>query len=238
MACFILIHGAWHGAWTWKRLTPLLRSAGHDVHTPTLTGLGHRKHLLNSQISLSTHVVDVVSFLEAEELENVILVGHSYAGLVAGVVAATTPQSVAGVVYMDSFVGGDGQSLFDLLDAGERDHLRAVASRQPTPWLLPPFPPAGYGVTDAADAKWLSGKLSDMPIACFEERVRYDSSKLSSLRRAYIYATRPDSDRFNRFATPFREDPSCGYYEVPSGHDMMLTHAHETAAILEIEAGR
>src|SRR5437879_1752139 len=107
MATFVLVHGAWHGGWCWKKLTPLLRSNGHDVFTPTLTGLGERAHLANQAIDLTTHIEDVVSTLDYEDLRGVILVGHSYGGIVISGVADRIPARIGCVVYLDAFVPED-----------------------------------------------------------------------------------------------------------------------------------
>jgi pimeloyl-ACP methyl ester carboxylesterase len=234
-APFVLVHGAWHGAWTWCRLAPLLRAAGHEVWTPTLTGLGDRAHLRSPAINLSLHVRDVVMAIEAEDLTDVVLVGHSYAGIVVGMVAALIPERIGRLVYMDSFLAKPGRSLFDLVSAPERDHLRMVAARSDEPWLLPPFPPAGYGVTAPRDAEWLARKLDPMPIACFEEPARFDPRALEAVPASYIFATASERDRFSGFAAEFRGREDRGYHEVASGHDMMLTHVDAVAAILEIE---
>ena len=229
----VLVHGAWHGAWTWDRLTPLLRHKGMDVRTPTLTGLGDRAHLASPSTSISLHVEDVVRHVETEHLESVVLVGHSYAGLVVAAAATRLAQRVAGVVFLDSFVPDGRLPLFDLISAGERDHLRSVAAANDPSWMLPPFPPSGYGVTDPDMAAWLSKRLDPMPIACFEEPVEHDERVLASVPQAYVFATCSDRDRFSGFAARFRDHGRHGYHEVPSGHDMMLTHPSETANALE-----
>jgi pimeloyl-ACP methyl ester carboxylesterase len=234
----VLVHGAWHGAWTWRRLTPILRARGFDVHCPTLTGLGDRSHLRTPAIDLELHVQDVTLAIESEELSDVVLVGHSYAGLVVQAVAARMSDRMAGVVFMDTFIAQPGEKLFDLVSPAERDHLRAVAAANDPPWLLPPFPPTGYGVTEPADAAWLAAKLDPMPIACFEQPACFDADALAALPQAYIFASRSDRDRFSRFAATFRMHPCHGYHEVASGHDMMLTHPQETADIVEWEARR
>src|SRR3712207_5745958 len=111
MTTYVLVHGAWHGGWCWKKVVPLLRTAGHEVYTPTLTGLGERAHLLSPTITLDTHILDVVNVLEYEELLDVVLVGHSYAGAVISGVADRAPTQVAQLVYLDAFVPRDGEAL-------------------------------------------------------------------------------------------------------------------------------
>src|SRR3954453_17747595 len=112
-ATFVLVHGAWHGGWCWQRVTPLLRAAGHEVFTPTLTGMGERSHLIHPLISLSTHIQDITAVLEYEDLHNVILIGHSYAGMVITGVAAIAETRLAHLVYLDAFLPENGMSLID-----------------------------------------------------------------------------------------------------------------------------
>jgi pimeloyl-ACP methyl ester carboxylesterase len=131
-ATFVLIHGAWHGGWCWKKLTPLLRAAGHEVYTPTLTGLADRAHLLSPQIGLNTHIADISALLEYEDLHNVILVGHSDGGMVITGVAEVAAQRLAHLVFLDAFVPQDGQSLFDTIpDRGAA--MKTIAPRRRHP---------------------------------------------------------------------------------------------------------
>jgi len=111
---YVLVHGAWHGGWCWKKVAPALRAAGHVVYTPTLTGLGERAHLANPAIDLATHVADVVNLLEAEELDKVVLVGHSYGGMVVTGVADRAADRIGRLVYLDAANPKDGQSLVDV----------------------------------------------------------------------------------------------------------------------------
>ena len=110
---FVLVHGAWHGGWSWRKLRPLLEAAGHAVFTPTLTGLGERRHLCSRDIGLATHIQDVANLIEFEELSNVILVGHSYAGMVITGVGSAAGSRVGRLVYLDAFLPDDGKSLND-----------------------------------------------------------------------------------------------------------------------------
>ncbi len=237
MVDFVLVHGAWHGAWCWRRLEPLLAAKGHRAWTPTLTGQGASVHLATSSVGLATHVVDIENTIRSEELNDIVLVGHSYAGIVASVVACRMPERIRRLVYLDAFVPSPDRSLFDLVSPEERDQLRLMAASGAQPWLLPPFPPAGYGVMDSGAAAWLSRQLTPMTIACFEDVVRFDEARLLALPRTYVHASRSERDRFERFAAPFRKQGAPSYFEIPSGHDMMITHAAETAHILDAVAG-
>jgi pimeloyl-ACP methyl ester carboxylesterase len=189
-------------------------------------------------VNFELHVEDLIRAVDGEDLNGFVLVGHSYAGLLVGALAARMPERVAGILFLDAFVPQPGHSLFDLIAVEERDHLRAVAAESEPDWLLPPFAPAGYGVVDAADSAWLSSKLDPMPIACFEQPVDFSETTLATVPQSYLFATNSHRDRFSDFAAAFRSHPQHGYHEIASGHDMMLTHPADTANIVELEAGR
>jgi pimeloyl-ACP methyl ester carboxylesterase len=115
VSTFVLVHGGWHGAWCWTRVVPLLQGEGHDVVAPALTGLGERAHLATREVDVSTHVRELVDLLETSAASDVVLVGHSYSGVVVTAVAAALPKRVSDVVYLDAFVPEEGRSIFDLL---------------------------------------------------------------------------------------------------------------------------
>ena len=114
MATFLVAHGAWSAGWAWKKMRPLLHARGHEIFTPTHTGLGERGHLASPEISLETHIADILGVLEFEDLKNVVLIGHSYGGMVATGVADQARARIAQLVYLDAHVPGDGESVFDL----------------------------------------------------------------------------------------------------------------------------
>ena len=128
MTMFVVAHGAWSAGWAWKKMRPLLRAAGHELWTPTYTGLGERAHLASSAIDLDTHIADVTGVLEMEDLRDVVLIAHSYGGMVATGVADRARERIAQLVYLDAFVPHDGQSLFDLQPADARVRMRGLAS--------------------------------------------------------------------------------------------------------------
>jgi pimeloyl-ACP methyl ester carboxylesterase len=143
MATFLLIHGAWHGGWCWKKATPLLREASHQVFTPTLTGLGERSHLAHPLIGLETHVRDLAQVLTYENLSEVILVGHSSAGTLITAVAERVPERIAHLVYLDGFVPQDGQSTMDLINF-LREPWEARVRAEGYGWLLPSLQPVPW----------------------------------------------------------------------------------------------
>ena len=236
MATYVLVHGAWHGGWCWKKVVPLLRTAGHVVYTPTLTGLGERAHLLSPTITLDTHILDVVNVLEYEELLDVVLVGHSYAGAVISGVADRAPTQVAQLVYLDAFVPRDGEALFDLHPPPMRDAMRARSDAEGDGWYMPPPPFTGqplFGVTDPADLTWLHGKLGPQPRQPHEQPVRLSNPAGAVLPRTFVYcADKGPGDPFAAMAQRAREGAGWGYRELPTGHDVMVTMPRELAQLL------
>jgi pimeloyl-ACP methyl ester carboxylesterase len=226
---FVLVHGAWHGAWCWSRLGELLRAVGHSVYTPTLTGLGDRAHLAHPGVDLALHVQDVVAFLEAEELNRVVLVGHSYAGMVISGVAAKAASRLSHLVYLDAFVPAPGQSLFDLLPAERVDSMRMAAEAEGQSWRIPPFPPQRYGVTGTQDVAWIARHLVPQPIKTFEQPV--EASTSGRLKRTYVYCSSPATGTFDRFLS-LRDDRAWHFHELKTGHDAMVTAPAALAKIL------
>ena len=147
MATFVLVHGAWHGSWCWKRVRKALQAQGHDVFTPTLTGVGERSHLLSPQVNLETHILDVENLLRWEDLSDVILCGHSYGGCVVGGVADRVPERIRSLVYLDAFVLESGESLTHHLPEPARKQMRddAQADRLAQTLEVPPAPPKLIG---------------------------------------------------------------------------------------------
>ena len=137
MAAYVLVHGAWHGGWCWKRVLPALQGPGVEIHTPTLTGLGERAHLASRDVSLETHIQDVMGVIESERLADVILVGHSYAGVVVTAVADRMPQRISRLVYLDALVPKSGQSLYDCAGRVFRERIEGLVKTQGEGWYIP-----------------------------------------------------------------------------------------------------
>ena len=136
MGTFVLVHGSCHGGWCWKKVTPLLREYGHDVYFPTLTGLGERSHLVSKNIDLDTHILDITQVLEYEDLNEVILVGHSYGGLVIGGVAEQMPKRIRRLVYLDGYLPEDYKSAFDLIPGLKEVYEKKSMKEQGKEWLV------------------------------------------------------------------------------------------------------
>lgn len=238
MATFVLVHGAMHGGWCWKRVTPLLRAAGHEVFAPTLTGLGERAHLAQPGIDLETHVRDVLGVFEYEDLDRVVLVGHSYAGTVIAGVADRLPGRIAHLVHLDAAEAGDGQALLDLFPPEFQAAERALVEAEGDGWRLPPSDPAFYEVTDLEDAAWVRDKLTPQPFKTFTQPLRLANPAGFPGPRTYIacLAAAPEGWR-DAMVGRARNEPGWRYRELATGHDAMVTAPHELANLL-LEAAR
>jgi pimeloyl-ACP methyl ester carboxylesterase len=169
---FVLVHGAWHGGWSWQLVRRRLESAGHRVITPTLTGLGDRRHLASPRTGLSVHVEDVVAAMEFEDLHDVVLLGHSYAGQVISGVASARPGRIRALVFHDAFVPEDGQSALDLLPPTIASHFVESAKTAGDGWLMPQRPLAALGVTDEKARAWLEPRLVPHPLRTYQDGAR------------------------------------------------------------------
>ena len=225
-ATFLVCHGAWSAGWAWKKMHPLMAAAGHRLVTPTYTGLGERAHLANPSIDLETHIEDVLNVIKYEDLRDIVLVGHSYGGMVATGVADRARARVTQLIYVDAFVPGDGQSLFDL----NKVAVQKLADSGDG-WRVPPNPTPPD--TSPADQEWLSPRRVHMPIKCFQTALKLQGGALT-LPRSYIYATRiTPQDTFGQFARKTRNDPAWRYYEIDASHSPNVTAPEALMALLE-----
>src|SRR4051812_15032593 len=171
---FILVHGAWHGGWCWRRVADLLEKQGHKVFTPTLTGLGERSHLLRPGINVSTHVTDVVNLLKWENLSGVVLCGHSYGGMVVSGAAEQMAEAIASIVFLDAFLPEDGDSMAALTSQAVRDALKAAAERGD---LGVPARPAAAFLVNEKDQAWVDLKCGPQPLATMTESMRLSGAR-------------------------------------------------------------
>lgn len=214
---FVLIHGGWHGGWVWQRVARILRARGHDVYTPSLTGLGDRSHLLTEAVSVDTHTEDVVALLRYEGLNNVTLVGHSYGGMVIAAVAGRVPERIHRLVFLDAFLPETGKSLND------------YAPVPPVPdgvWRIPPLGQAdSFGITDHDDAAWVDDRLCDQPLKTFTQPVQ-DYIRCTDAPWFMGAASRAERLGFKMHMVP------------NAGHDAMITHPEAVVQRLLRRGGR
>ena len=236
MACIVLAHGAWSAAWAWKKMRPLFAAARHEFFSPTYTGLGHRAHLAHRDIDLTTHIQDVVSVLDFEDLRDVVLLGHSYGGMVATGVTHQARSRIRCVIYLDAFVPSDGQSLFDLVGPKAEANMRAGAVKEGEGWKLPinPMPPD----TPPEDVAWASHRRRPQPIRTFEQSIRLES-KQPPPPRHYIYAMKNGpGDVFRQFGERAKSEPGWKYHEIDASHNPHITCPKVLMALLtQIMAG-
>ncbi len=231
MATYVLIHGAWYGGWCWQRVTRLLRDAGHEVVTPALTGLGERAHLLNLDIDLSTRIADVFGVPWYEDLTDVVLVGHSYGGMVVTGVAAAAPERLAHLVYLDAFVPRAGQALVDLLPPERWARFLEQSAAGGEGWTIPPVPVEVFGVTDEADRAWAVPRIVPHPLKTFTQAAPAAREGADAPPRTYILCA-GYAGSFAPFAERARTEPGWRYRELASGHNAMITAPRELANLL------
>lgn len=230
-APFVLIHGAWHGGWCWRKVTPRLRSAGHPVYAPSLTGLGDRSHLLHPDIDLSTHIADIDNLLYYEGLSDAIVVGHSYGGMVLSGLLERRPDDILHAVYLDAFLPEDGETI-----DGYLPHFRLAerARELGDGWRIPPIRyAADYAITDPEDAAWLDKRLGDQPFATFTQPIAL-TEVARAVPASYILTT----ERFAHYRERGRlRGFTC--FEIPNAeHDAMVTQPEALAdLLLHIAAG-
>ena len=231
MATYVLVHGGGHGGWCYQPMARIMRARGVDVYAPTLTGLGEREHLVSADVDLDMHITDVVKVLEFEDLRDVILVGHSYGGMVITGVADRATDRIGHIVYLDAANPENGQSLVDvagpLMEAARVDG-RVVDGVELV--LYPGKDPMGfYGVTDPTLIEWMKPKLTPHPWKCFEQKLALANE--AAMRRI------PESHIVCTETLPFRDVETLKarsegrVWDVDTGHDLMIS---EPAAVAEL----
>jgi pimeloyl-ACP methyl ester carboxylesterase len=232
MATFVLVHGAFHGGWCWRDVRSRLCAAGHEVFTPTLTGLGARSHLASPAVDLTTHLRDVANLIEWEELRDVTLVGHSYGGMVITGVADRLAERLASLVYLDALLPGGGQSALDLQPPERRESILEEVAVNGS-WLWPPRTAEFYGVRDPQKQAWVDGKCTPQPFHTLFERLRLDGPPGGKVaRKLYILCTDPPLVHMRKFYDWAAIAPGWQKLELATGHDAMVTEPETLARIL------
>lgn len=237
MATFVLVHGAFIGGWAFRRVLPLLRQAGHEAHAPTLTGSGERAHLHTSDVGLATHILDVVNLIKYEDLHDVVLVGHSYAGIVVTNVADRLRDRVSQIVYLDSQIATHGQNALGQSPGNTAEKLGSMTENAPAQ-MLPPISLDAMGIFDAADRAWVEPKLMPLPMKCLLDVSHLEHGD-PKMPRHYVVCSQRES-----MVAFFQGDPLAGFvekarnegfqfHEIASGHHPMITHPKQLAALLE-----
>jgi pimeloyl-ACP methyl ester carboxylesterase len=230
MATFVVAHGAWSAGWAWKKMLPPMLAAGHRFVTPTHTGLGERAHLAHAGIDLNTHVEDVLGVLFSEDLTGVVLIGHSYGGMVATGVADRARDRVDALVYLDAFAPEEGESLFDIGPPEHAEAMRARAAAEGDGWRLPPNPMPPD--TPEEDKVWAMPRRMPQPIKTFEAKLRLENGPLT-LPRHYIYCQRiPAGDPFGSSYQRARRG-GWGLHEIDASHNPHITAPEALMSVLD-----
>jgi pimeloyl-ACP methyl ester carboxylesterase len=235
---FILIHGSWHNGSAWHKIEKLLKQQQVAVLAPTLSGFESFDQPATREIGLHTNIQDIVDLIVQQDLNDVILVGHSYSGLVISGVAEQVPERIAKLIYLDAFIPDDNQSLFDIIGKESEQYYRGIAvgadgkgkaDGVEDGWLLPPGQPQDYGVTDPEDVAWLRPRMVYTPIRTFEEAVRIENPAAQVIPRVFIRCT--DFPYLQPFEKKAKE---LGWemHSINTGHDAMLTEPEEVVRIL------
>ncbi|HQY08631.1 MAG TPA: alpha/beta hydrolase [Burkholderiaceae bacterium] len=241
-APIVLVHGAWGGAWIWRRVLGPLRAAGHEVHAVTLTGDGERAHLRHALpaggISLQTHVADVVALVQAEELSHIVLVGHSYGGMVvtgaADRLTAQDPQALRSLVYLDAMIPLPGEGW------GQQHSPEVVAARTAAAhangYALPPPDPDGFGLS-GADRDWLLRRqvphpFGPHPHGPYREPLDFDAERWARLPRHFIDCTEPAYPTIAAMRSRARSLPGFTVHEMATGHCPMVSLPEALVALL------
>jgi pimeloyl-ACP methyl ester carboxylesterase len=231
---FLLVHGAWHGGWCWEKVIPLLRGEGYEAIAPALSGLGERSDLLSPDINLSTHVNDIVEVLEKNNLRNVALVGHSYAGMVVSSAASAVPERIGRLIYLDAALPFGAQSVVDLAPGFSRLVREMETPRGVVPVIPAPTPEA-FGITGPDDIARAKSRLTPMPYKALTEKTRPLQPAAARIPVSCILCAQQFSPvtrsahlaAFRRFQAVGQD---CRKIDAP--HDMMITHPRELSDML------
>ena len=237
MANFVLVHGAWHGGWCWQRVTSLLQQQGHRVYAVTLTGLGERAHLLSPAITLDTHIDDVISAIEVEELSDVILAVHSYAGMIGTAVADRIGKHLKHLVYVDAVLPKPGESWSSTQSAATQQQ-RLAAAQATTRFSFPPPDPEVFGLIDA-DHAWVKRRQTPHPGNTYQAPLNFDVQRVAAVPRTFVNCTQPalgtiEPSRLRAKDPKFWNGawlPNSKIVEIKTGHDPMVS---EPAALTQI----
>jgi pimeloyl-ACP methyl ester carboxylesterase len=230
MATFVLVHGSWHGGWCWQQLAPLLAADGHRVLAPTLTGCGPNVHMVAKGVDLETHIKDIENLLFYDDLDDVILVGHSYAGMIIGSAAMRAPARVRALVYLDAYVIEPGKKGFDVWSPERLAVAQAAMARGEM--FREPFEPAFLGITDPAMAAWTKARLTPHPLKTYNQVIEDDRSANAALPKLYIACTRGPTAQI--FASTVDRVRAQGWEvrELSTGHNAMMLEPEALADML------
>ena len=226
---FVLVHGAWHGGWCWRRVSDRLEKLGHKVFTPTLTGVGERSHLIGPNVNLSTHVTDIVNLIQWEDLSDIVLCGHSYGGMVISGVAEKMAAAIRSIVFLDAFVPENGDAVINLTGPMVQKALQGALEKGDLG--VPPRPAEAFGV-NAADRAWVDAKCVPQPVGTFTEKMTLTGARERIGKKAYIRAASYANPGFDQALERLKNNAAWRTYGVPCGHDVMVDMPERLTEIL------
>lgn len=239
VSSIVLVHGAWHGAWCWQRVLPALRTAGLNAHAVTLSGVGERAHLLGAVTGLATHIADVLGLIRSEELRDVVLVGHSYGGMVitgvADVLQREQPGLLRHLVYIDAVVPQPGESwssthtpeaVAGRLAAAQASGIQAI-----------PAPDASVFGLEGADRDWVNRRQTPQPVVVYQDPLPFDATRVGALPRTFIDCSQPALPTIAVSRQRVRQEPGWRVRELATGHDPMVSQPGPLVQMLLDAAG-
>lgn len=235
---FVLVHGAFHGGWCWRRVADRLIVAGARAFTPTMTGLGERAHLLSRSVGLATFFDDVLGVLAAEEVSEAILVGHSFGGMVISGVADRRPDLIRHLVYLDAVVPIAGRSALDMLPGDIAETRRKTAMETSGGLSIPTPPAAAFDVPPGPDQDWVARRITPHPLAAYADPIVLSHPVGNDLPRTYIRCTDPIYRAVVPSYARIADDPGWTLLDLATGHDAMITAPGPLADMLLAIAAR
>ena len=229
---YVLVHGAYGGGWIWRDVAAGLRRLGHEVRTPTQTGLGERSHLMSRQITVETHIEDVANVIETDELRDIILVGHSYGGVAVTGVADRLTDRIRHIVYLDALIPENGEKVFDILPAGMADGRRQVAREQGGGVALPVPGPEGFPIPASPNKDWFMRRLRPHPIGTYESPMRLSKPAGAGLPVTYVAYTRPALASIEPSRQRAKAKQGWRYIDLPVPHDVEIPDPQRVVDLL------
>lgn len=234
---FVLVHGAWHGGWCWSGVADVLRAAGHRVYTPTQTGLADRSHLMSGNISINTFVDDIANLLIWEQLQDVVLVGHSFGGISVTGVADRMPERLRRLVYLDALLLQGGQTAFSQIPP-DVVAARIKAANESSGGMSLPVPPASaFGLTREADQQQIAARLTPHPLSTYNTPLNLKNVLSNGVPTSYINCTAPIYSALAKSRTLAKEQKGWTNIDLATGHDAMVAAPVETAQLFMKIAG-
>jgi pimeloyl-ACP methyl ester carboxylesterase len=225
---FVLVHGAWHGGWCWRRVSDLLEQKGNKVFSPTMTGLGERAHLLTRDVNLTTHITDIVNVMEWENLSDVVLVAHSYGGIIASGVAERVHDRISSIVFLDAFMPENGETLLEKSSPAFVDAIKSAIEKGDAGIKAPPA--AAFGVEEK-DRMWVDSKTTPHPVGTYTEKAVYTDGRDKISTKTFIRAKGYKSAAFDANLAKVK---AAGWktHELEVGHDAMVIIPEQLTGIL------